>query len=90
MSEVVPSTGVVTHRELDYSSGGNYITVDHGNGIKSQYLHCSSIVASLGDNVQKGQIIAKIGSTGVSTGPHLHLDFIVNGVKVDPLIYLNQ
>ncbi|NLJ89812.1 MAG: peptidoglycan DD-metalloendopeptidase family protein [Clostridiales bacterium] len=84
---VAIDSGVVTVVSSNWASG-NYIVVNHGNGIQSQYLHCSSIVAKVGDTVSKGQVIAKIGSTGVSTGPHLHLDILENGTKVDPLKYL--
>ena len=84
---VAIDSGVVTVVSSNWSSG-NYIVVSHGNGLQSQYLHCSTIVAKVGDNVSKGQVIAKIGSTGVSTGPHLHLGVIENGIKVDPLKYL--
>ena len=84
---VAIDSGVVIVVSSNWASG-NYIVVSHGNGMQSQYLHCSSIVAKVGDNVSKGQTIAKIGSTGVSTGPHLHLDVIKNGTKVNPLSYL--
>lgn len=75
---------------VSYSSGsGNYIVVDHGGGIMTMYAHASKIVAKVGDTVKKGQVIALVGSTGASTGNHLHFEVRVDNTKVDPLIYLN-
>ena len=75
---------------VSYSSGsGNYIVVDHGGGIMTMYAHASKIVAKFGDTVKKGQVIALVGSTGASTGNHLHFEVRVDNTKVDPLIYLN-
>jgi len=70
------------------SSYGNYIVISHGNGMTTLYAHLSSRWVSVGDSVTKGQIIGLIGSTGVSTGPHLHFEVSVDGVKVDPERYL--
>lgn len=70
------------------SSAGNYLTVSHGNGVYTVYMHCSSIVASKGDSVNAGQVIAKVGSTGISTGNHLHFGVTVNGSYVSPWDYL--
>ncbi|MCI9575520.1 MAG: peptidoglycan DD-metalloendopeptidase family protein [Clostridiales bacterium] len=67
---------------------GQYVMVDHGNGISTMYAHCSSVVVSPGQTVRKGQTIAYIGSTGDSSGPHLHFEVRVNGVKKNPLNYL--
>lgn len=66
------------------TSYGKYIFLDHGNYIKSLYAHCSEITVEKGQSVARGQTIAKIGSTGESTGDHLHLEIIINGVKYDP------
>ncbi|MBQ8410638.1 MAG: peptidoglycan DD-metalloendopeptidase family protein, partial [Ruminiclostridium sp.] len=66
---------------------GNYIIIDHGNGIETFYAHCSEILAKEGEAVKQGQVIAKIGSTGFSTGPHLHYELRVNGKSVDPTPY---
>ena len=75
---------------VSYSSGsGNYIVVDHGGGIMTMYAHASKIVAKVGDTVKKGQVIALVGSTGASTGNHLHFEVRVDNTKVDPLIYLD-
>ncbi len=67
---------------------GNCIMVSHGDGLVSLYAHCSSFNASVGSTVSAGQVIAYIGSTGNSTGPHLHLEIRQSGVKKNPLNYL--
>lgn len=67
---------------------GNYVIIDHGNGIKTLYGHCSSVAVSKGQYVAQGQVIAYVGSTGNSTGPHLHFELRVNNVKTNPYPYL--
>jgi murein DD-endopeptidase MepM/ murein hydrolase activator NlpD len=72
-----------------YSGGyGNLIVIDHGNGLATAYAHQSRLAASAGQQVAQGQVIGYVGSTGVSTGPHLHFEVRVNGSPVDPLGYL--
>lgn len=63
---------------------GNYITLDHGNGLQTTYCHCSSIIARVGENLRKGERIATVGSTGISTGPHVHFEIIKNGKYYNP------
>lgn len=70
-------------------SAGNYIVIDHGGGICTVYMHASSRLVSVGDNVTRGQVIAKVGSTGYSTGNHLHFGVTVNGSYVSPWGYVN-
>jgi|GEM_PF-4139929 len=68
---------------------GNYIIIEHLNGLKTLYAHCSELLVSEGDEVVIGQVIAKVGSTGQSTGPHLHIEVIDgSGNKVDPMDYI--
>ncbi|NOX65939.1 MAG: peptidoglycan DD-metalloendopeptidase family protein, partial [Chlorobi bacterium] len=63
---------------------GNYIKIDHENGYVTLYAHLSEVEKRIGDRVQRGEIIAKSGSTGQSTGPHLHFQVYINGIAVDP------
>lgn len=70
------------------SSAGNYVMINHGNGVYTAYMHASKLHCKVGDQVSQGETIAEVGSTGVSTGPHLHISFIVNGEYVDPEDYL--
>lgn len=67
---------------------GNYVVINHGGGITTLYAHCSSLLVSAGQKVTKGQVIAKCGSTGMSTGPHLHFEVLKNGSHTDPYAYL--
>lgn len=80
--------GVVTFAG-SYSDLGNCVAIDHGYGFVSRYGHMSEIAVRAGQRVKAGQRIGKVGSTGRSTGPHLHYEVAVNGTKVDPLRYLN-
>lgn len=72
-----------------WNSGGygNMVDIDHGNGIVTRYGHASSVVVSAGQYVRRGQVIAYVGSTGYSTGPHVHYEIRVNDRPVDPLSY---
>lgn len=67
---------------------GNYVIIDHGNGIQTLYGHASALLVKTGDVVSRGEQIAKIGSTGHSTGPHLHFEVRVNGSRLNPLNYV--
>ncbi len=66
------------------SSFGRTIILDHGRGLTTRYAHCSKILKKIGQRVKKGDIIARMGSTGRSTGPHLHYEVRVNGMAMDP------
>ncbi len=84
---VAAESGTVT--TATYGSGyGKYVVVNHGSGITTLYAHCSSLLVKAGDKVTRGQVIAKVGSTGVSTGNHLHFEVRINGATQDPLKYV--
>ena len=68
---------------------GNVIIVDHGNGVSTLYAHQSSLAVGTGATVSRGQVIGYVGSTGFSTGPHLHFEVRLNGTPVDPMGYLH-
>ena len=70
------------------SAYGKMIVISHGNGIETYYGHCSKLYANVGDKVNQGETIAAVGSTGNSTGPHLHLEIRVNGVAYNPQNYV--
>lgn len=88
-SIVAAGSGTVVTATYHYAAG-NYIMINHGNGLYTVYMHNSSLKVSVGDKVSKGQVIALSGSTGVSTGPHLHFGVNKNGTYVDPLNYVSQ
>lgn len=68
---------------------GNLVIIDHGNGYESYYGHNSKNIVKVGDSVQKGDLIAKVGNTGNSTGPHCHFEIRINGKPVNPINYIN-
>lgn len=80
---------LVTSGDTGY---GYSVLIDHGNGVKTRYGHClaDSIIVNVGDTVEQGQMIAQVGSTGNSTGPHLHFEIIYNGAYTNPLDYLTR
>ena len=69
---------------------GSAIIIDHGQGIHSLYMHMSKILVSMGDFVKKGQIIGKVGSTGLSTGPHLHWGISIHDTRINPMYLINN
>jgi len=84
-----PAVGVVTYAAWkgDY---GNMVELDHGTGYTTRFGHLSQIDVEVGDRVMKGQILGEVGSTGRSTGPHLHYEVRLNGTPIDPLDYLDN
>ena len=75
--------------KLTYGYGWHVI-IDHGNGVSTLYAHCSRLDVSVGDYVEKGQVVAGIGTTGNSTGNHVHFEVRINGVQQNPLNYVKQ
>ncbi len=69
---------------------GNYLYIDHGEGVRSAYLHCSKVYAKTGDTVSVGDKVAAVGSTGISTGAHLHMTIYLNGEATNPLFYVSN
>jgi murein DD-endopeptidase MepM/ murein hydrolase activator NlpD len=85
----VPATAAGTVISAQYAGGyGNMVEIDHGQGVTTRYAHLSSILVKKGDHVDEGTIVGRAGSTGRSTGPHLHYEVRVNGRAIDPMIYI--
>lgn len=85
-----PAAGVVSFAETDLYLTGGTLVLDHGHGISSNFLHLSRIDVKVGDHVEQGQAIAAVGSTGRSTGPHLHWGMNWFDVRIDPLLVLER
>lgn len=81
--------GVVTYADERYGYG-NLVEVDHGDGLVTRYAHAKTIKVKVGDVVQKGQVLALMGSTGRSTGPHVHFEVIRNGKSENPETYIRR
>lgn len=88
--DILASDGGVVTRASDLNDGyGIYVIIDHGNGYKTLYAHTSKVYVEVGQRVSKGQKIAEIGSTGFSTGPHLHFEILYNNQNLDPLNFVS-
>lgn len=85
---IAAADGQVVISTYSYSAG-NYIMIDHGGGVSTVYMHCSQLLVSEGAKVTQGQVIAKVGSTGYSTGPHLHFGIRSGGSYVNPRNYVS-
>jgi murein DD-endopeptidase MepM/ murein hydrolase activator NlpD len=85
---VAAAGGVVVVQEF-HSAYGNMVEIDHGNDIITRYAHCADVFVKKGDIVKRGQKIATVGSSGRSTGPHLHFEVWVSGIPQDPQRFLN-
>jgi murein DD-endopeptidase MepM/ murein hydrolase activator NlpD len=83
----VMADGKVTHSEW-VNGYGNMIEIDHTNGFKTKYAHLNKSYVKKGQIVKKGEQIGEVGSTGRSTGPHLHYEVIYNGANVDPMAFI--
>ena len=80
--------GTVTQASYQAGGAGNYVSINHGDGFASIYMHMTNYVVSVGQNVGQGQLIGYVGSTGISTGPHLHFGISYAGTYVNPLAYI--
>lgn len=87
-SIVAAASGTVTISTYS-ASAGNYVMISHGGGVSTVYMHCSSLLVNVGDKVSAGDVIAKVGSTGYSTGPHLHFEIRSGGTYVNPRQYVS-
>ena len=86
---IAANDGVVT-KSMYSNSYGNMIMIDHGGGVTTLYAHGSELIARVGDKVKRGDAIMKVGSTGWSTGPHLHFEIRINGQTIDPYPYVTS
>jgi murein DD-endopeptidase MepM/ murein hydrolase activator NlpD len=86
---ILAAAGGVVVAQEPHPAYGNMVEVDHGNGLITRYAHASRVVVRKGDLVKRGQKIAEVGSTGRSTGPHLHFEVMLDGVPQDPQKFLN-
>ena len=87
---VASDGGRVVEAVWGHWSYGNYITIDHGGGIKTRYAHCSTLLVKTGEKVKQGQAIAKVGDTGATSAYHLHFEVRVNGVRKNPMNYISR
>ena len=81
-------SGTVTTATYN-SSAGYFVTINHGDGFSSSYLHMTHYIVKAGQSVKAGEVIGYCGSTGTSTGPHLHFTLYYNGSTVNPANYIN-
>ena len=84
---LAPADGIVTFSGIK-AGFGKFVQINHGYGIETIYAHAQKTIAKKGQRVKRGDLLAKVGSTGYSTGPHLHYEVRVNGIAVDPLYFV--
>jgi murein DD-endopeptidase MepM/ murein hydrolase activator NlpD len=84
---VAPADGIIAKVSREYGYG-NIVTINHGNGLKTRYAHLTKSLVKRGQHVKRGDKIALVGSSGRSTGPHLHYEVYMNGVPVNPSRYI--
>lgn len=89
-SNVVAVAGGVITQAKNSNGYGNLVEIDHGNGYVTRYGHNQDMKVKVGDAVKKGQVVAKMGSTGRSTGPHVHFEVLRNGVHLDPMKFVRS
>lgn len=84
---IAPADGIVTYSGKKHGFG-YFVQLDHGYGIETIYAHASKLEVKRGEKIKRGRLIARVGNTGYSTGPHLHYEVRVNGTPVDPLYFI--
>lgn len=82
------AAGTVTYAQYNSGGYGNLVIISHGNGVQTYYGHCSKLYVTQGQTVSQGEVISAMGSTGISTGSHLHWEVRINGVAQNPRNYL--
>lgn len=85
-----PAAGIVTVAEADFFLTGGTLTIDHGHGVSSTFIHLSRLDKQVGDRVEQGEIVAAVGATGRATGPHMHWGMNWFDVRLDPQLLLPQ
>ena len=88
-----PGAGVVQTATERYPQGeayGSVVVIDHGNGVQTVYAHLGTMKVKAGEHVKQGQVLAEVGMTGRTTGPHVHVEVVVDGARVDPAQWLSQ
>jgi len=84
---IAPAAGVVVKARRE-GGFGNFVEIKHGYGLVTRFGHNSKLLVKAGDRVKRGQVVSKVGSTGRSTGPHLHYEILLNGVPINPMNYI--
>ncbi|MDD3093372.1 MAG: M23 family metallopeptidase [Clostridia bacterium] len=84
------ATGTVLSVRYEQSGYGYWLRIKHSESITTLYAHCSKILVKAGDTVEKGQVIAYVGSTGLATGPHLHFEIRVNDIPINPTLFITS
>ena len=82
-------SGKVTNASFQSGGAGYYVSINHGDGFTSVYMHMTHFIVSPGQYVTTGQVIGYVGSTGASTGPHLHFGIAYNGSYINPMPYIS-
>jgi murein DD-endopeptidase MepM/ murein hydrolase activator NlpD len=82
--------GVVANVGYDANGYGNFVVIDNGAGVQALYAHCDAVLVSQGQRVSQGDVISTVGSTGASTGPHLHMEIVRNGRRLNPIFFTEK
>ena len=87
-AEIIATAAGVVSWASDRYGYGNLIEINHGKGLKTRYGHNKNLLVNVGDVVSKGQVIARMGNTGRSTGPHVHYEILKNNSQINPIKYV--